>query len=416
MDQSFSFYLSPEVPRWAPASESELAEGLEGGLLSESHFLDFKKMISDGRGANRELARDLVQFALDGGLLIVGVEETDDGPVLVPQQLTGLSERVEQVARSIPEPPLAVDCHPIRTDADPSMGYLLISVPPSGLAPHMVDGTYFGRGDKTKIRLSNDEILRLHARQQENASSMARLLDECIARDPVPTEQRRQAHLFIAARPVAPRRDMALPLVSGQNWWARLREVVEAGVNSGSFRRDAFSPSLESAINGDVAQRPDGVALTRNMAPDRRMQPGTTSSWEDAVEIEVSDLGEIRIFMGRLSDTTRSGVEVLFVEAMPLFVRQAVQVAASLARRTGYLGPWQIGVAATAIAGLRDSDEDVWRTPVAYSSTDSEYRSETSASTAELLEAPGRVTARLVGRFLRAMGAEKRCEALLSDG
>lgn len=37
----------------------------------------------------------------------------------------------------------------------PSHGYLIVHVPPSGSAPHMVEHKYLGRGDKTKQYLSD---------------------------------------------------------------------------------------------------------------------------------------------------------------------------------------------------------------------------------------------------------------------
>lgn len=46
------------------------------GLLDETHTLEIKREIAAGSGANKELARDLASFAIDGGTYIVGVDET----------------------------------------------------------------------------------------------------------------------------------------------------------------------------------------------------------------------------------------------------------------------------------------------------------------------------------------------------
>jgi hypothetical protein len=48
-------------------------------LLEEVH-IDIKREIPSGRGANRELARDLASFAIDGGLYIIGVDEVSAPP------------------------------------------------------------------------------------------------------------------------------------------------------------------------------------------------------------------------------------------------------------------------------------------------------------------------------------------------
>jgi hypothetical protein len=66
---------------WLPGSEDQLREMVDQGLLSERHTVDFKEQLDQGRGANREHARDLAQFGPDGGVLIVGV---NDGGQLIP--------------------------------------------------------------------------------------------------------------------------------------------------------------------------------------------------------------------------------------------------------------------------------------------------------------------------------------------
>lgn len=103
-------YLSPDVPRWEPRSEAELHVAIASGLLEENHFLDLKREVPSGKSGNAELARDLVQFAIDGGAVLIGVDEKggpSDEPALTPTPLKGLAERIEQIARSTPDPPLA---------------------------------------------------------------------------------------------------------------------------------------------------------------------------------------------------------------------------------------------------------------------------------------------------------------------
>ena len=46
----------------------QLQDALDQGLLKEQHNLDFKGVLSPGKGANKELAKDLAQFAIDGGV------------------------------------------------------------------------------------------------------------------------------------------------------------------------------------------------------------------------------------------------------------------------------------------------------------------------------------------------------------
>jgi hypothetical protein len=69
-----SIYLSSDNPRWIPKTEADLQAAVDGGLFEESHHLDLKKA-PNSKGDNKELARDLASFAVDGGTLIIGVQE-----------------------------------------------------------------------------------------------------------------------------------------------------------------------------------------------------------------------------------------------------------------------------------------------------------------------------------------------------
>jgi hypothetical protein len=73
---------------------------------------------------------------------------------------------VEQVALTRLDPPLVVRNHEIPASGRPGEGYLVVAIPPSPTAPHMVDHEYWARGDKTKYRLSDPEVLRLHERRR----------------------------------------------------------------------------------------------------------------------------------------------------------------------------------------------------------------------------------------------------------
>jgi hypothetical protein len=114
------------VLEWLPTSEDQLRDALDQGILTEQHTLDFKRELPSSKGANKELARDLAQFAIDGGVLIIGV---DDNAQLTPVDLQGLRERIDQVARDLVDEPLHVRIDTIPTAVDPATGYLLVTVP-----------------------------------------------------------------------------------------------------------------------------------------------------------------------------------------------------------------------------------------------------------------------------------------------
>lgn len=125
-----------------------------------------------------------------------------------------MSEKIELIARSNIDPGLGLTVTLIESATDPAQGYAIVHVPPSAHGPHMVDGVYYGRGDTTRIRMSDAEVLRWH-RGRENADDrIRRLLDEEIARDPVqPTANRQHGHLYLVAQPEISRPGLATALV-----------------------------------------------------------------------------------------------------------------------------------------------------------------------------------------------------------
>ena len=147
-------YLGPTLPRWQPRSLADVQAAIDDGTLGERHWLDAKAQVGTTASSRKDLAKDLTSFANDGGGLLIGVREDKDAGTLhvAPVPLAGLAETIDQIARSRCDPPLYVVCHPLPGPADsdsPAHGVLLVQVPPSPLAPHMVEGRYYGRGDTT---------------------------------------------------------------------------------------------------------------------------------------------------------------------------------------------------------------------------------------------------------------------------
>lgn len=401
-----SIYLSPEQPRWTPETEQDIQEAISQGLLEETHFLDLKREVATGRAENKELARDLAQFAVDGGTLLIGVEEVKGAPpALSPVALDGLSERVEQVARSVVDPPLFVTTTPLRSAANPEEGYLLVQVPASAMAPHMADGVYYGRGDKVRSRLSDAEVRRLHEGQRAGQDAVRGELVGHIGRDPVPKDERAQAHLFAVAVPAVPRPEMLLGLTGADDAYRRLFNVLQRGGALPNGLGETFAPRLSSASS--VQRRSDGMAMTYGLTSGRVLEDrGYGRFVEDVMEVEFTEDGTLRLMTTRFSDSVDDGQQVLFASMMPILVRQFMGVTASVAQEVGYGGVWALGVGATGVAGLPVHTRGGWDGEHRVSSDLELYERFTSASTSELVERPGPVAERLVGRFVRGIGVE----------
>ena len=419
-----SIYLSPSNPRWTPKTEADLQAAITGGLIEEKHYFDAKEKLAT-KGDNKELARDLSSFAIDGGTMIVGLAEDKENSTfsLAPQPLQGLPEKVEQVAHSIPDPPLVILTDPIKSEADTTQGYLVIHIPASPLAPHMVEGRYFGRGDKTKRTLPDSEVVRLHERRRNAEQDALALLKHEIDNDPM-RDVGKQSHLFLVAQPLAAPRDMLLDLTTGPKWNLKLGQFIDkahtAEINTRLDGLEAY-PKLTDAENG--YRRSGGAArASRNLGEGRiyTPDPGTYRD-EDAIELQVFENGGLRLFSSRLSEQINEETEDHFLYDLVAvgntyrflaLVRQAGADA-------GYMGNWALALGITRLHGRSPYTSvargDRWRHGMRNLYDRDTYEQATETTWAELNETPGTVTRRLVGSFLRTLAVEEYYGTALND-
>lgn len=387
----------PHVPRTA----IELESAIEQGLLVEGLNFDAKADLSPGPKGNTRLAIDLAAMAVSGGLIAVGVAEQRDGERrrLVPRRVVtaGYRERVSQVGLSRVDPPVFTTTIELPGEGDDRRGYLLILVPPSPDAPHMVDGQYRGRGDTTNYVLGDADVRRIQAQRQRSRPDITAELERAIARDPTPPTQRQQAHLFLVARPVVSTGPAMLQERIGANWQ---KWVLEELVMSATLGR--FSPDLSRATQPQ--RRPDGWAVTAGyLTPLRTV---VDKGVEDSLlELEIDEDGALRLFCGRASDTnsgsdTRWTFEVLLAG----LTWQVIRAAAVIAAKTDYFGNWDFGVALTNARGIAShaaSQRMHFADPYPYGADD--FRATTQATYAELTDYRARIIVRLLGRLNRAL-------------
>ncbi|MFF0249971.1 AlbA family DNA-binding domain-containing protein [Streptosporangium sandarakinum] len=413
-------YLSAQNPRWTPKTETDLQKAISDGLLDESHHLDLKEVPAT-KGDNREAARDMASFAIDSGTLIIGIAEDKANRTftLAPQPLNGLAEKMEQIAHSICDPALTVLTEEIPSDADPTSGYLVVHIPASPAAPHMVDGRYYGRGDKTKHVLSDAEVTRLHERRRSADRDALDLLHQEIERDPITGEQRRQAHLFLVAQPLAGRPDLLLNLTSRPTWNSDLAAFMEQAytpeLNTVLKNIAEVSPSLREATNG--FRRGRGAARATYNLGEGRVFARSQHFAEDAIELQVHEDGGLRLFFSRLSDQAPdgSGEQVILAAAAVGHTRRFLALVLAAAQEAGYFGNWALAVGATGLNGLRaHTNSGIGFGPRARYDEDT-YTRTTGITWAELNSASGAVTNRLTGPLLRALGVESFYEKALAD-
>lgn len=135
--------------------------------LEETIRLEFKRELPD-TGKNDDLARMIASMAnSDGGIIVYGIEEDGDGraSVLLPFDVSKATERVILVARSVLDEPLSLSSvYSIEDETNPERGYLVVDIPKSERAPHLIDGRAWGRTAKTTVGLSRRQMGELFAR------------------------------------------------------------------------------------------------------------------------------------------------------------------------------------------------------------------------------------------------------------
>lgn len=383
---------------WRPRSEDELRSVIAAGGLEETHYFEVKQDVPAGKGGSRELARDLAQFGIDGGVLLIGVAEPKEAssqwePAPIP--LTGLSERIEQVARSSVDPPLQIRVNQFSSGGDPAIGYVVVQIPASPQAPHMVAGVYYGRGDKMRQALSDAEVLRLHAARRSADEQISRLLDAEIERDPFGSRGQ-LGHLYLVAHPQLAGPDLALTLLGGD-----VRSLLQLGAEQTvppQLRQRAPTPLTASYL----PRRAYGVALCSDGLQDGR-QATAEDIEERSLDIELREDGGLRVFVGRLTGD-HNGNKLILDGLVLAYAIRLVEWARSVGEMTSYRGRWFLGVAGTGLQGGRTATSpSSFDDPGPVYDAD-DYRQITTTEYFELDERPGDVVQRLTGRLLRGLG------------
>ncbi|MBA2556739.1 MAG: hypothetical protein H0V12_05240 [Chloroflexi bacterium] len=389
--------MVPHVPRTA----AELATAIEEGVLVEGLGFDAKADLEHGAKGNTSLAIDLAAIAVSGGIIAIGVAEERYGEVrrLVPRpvKIGTYRERVSQVGLSRVDPPIFTTTIELLPEGDGEKGYLLILVPPSPDAPHMVDGKYRGRSDTTNIVLGDADVRRIQSQRRRDHPDIATDLERAVARDPTPQATRKHAHLFVVGRPVVPTGPAMLQERLGHGWQKWFREDL---IPLLSLR--LYAPDLRNATT--LQRRPDGWAATAGyLTPDRQVAQGNIE--DSLLELEIDEDGALRLFCGRASDSMMSSnVRWTFEVMLAGLTWGVLRAAAVVAEKTDHFGNWNFGVGLTNARGIAShaaNQRARWADPYPYGAD--EFRATTQATFAELQANRSGVIDRLLGRLNRAL-------------
>lgn len=240
-----SFYIGPDNPPLRISKWNNLVAAVETGTLAETQWIELKAAIpASAPAANLEVARDLASLSIDGGVLIVGVKNPgtkSEHVVGTTDDMEGLKDRIDQIAGSTRiQPPLNIRfTPPLVNPADPTRAVLLVTIPASASAPHMVDGKYWGRGATGKRPLLDVEVNRLMMERRGRRDNFVEGLRSLELGSLLSGVERQHGHLHVMAEPAV---GLAQPSLTDAATGKHPRQLVAESL---SFNPQ-WSPSFES--------------------------------------------------------------------------------------------------------------------------------------------------------------------------
>lgn len=324
---------------WIPKNEAELLTRLQQGDLFESATFDVKR---EPHKKPFELAKDVAAMANDGGVLLLGVEEAvNDGPVTIkkPFSLDGQAVRLYSITRSWLQEPPTVEIHTITKGDDPAQGYLVVEIPMSLRAPHMVirgedEGRFYGRNGTQNVILTEGEVARLYARRARSEQQAVHRLEALLREVDIEPDQ----HHVIMSLAIQ-------PLLTDD----RLLQIPPAQA------QELFTTSLGKAVRQRVPQDyapklhiasawkplPEGWAQQFHDRPDSQGR----RNLDTLLDMEVRSDGGGLLIQGRAGERVATEQPIsLFEFLIAGTTLQFLTFFGHLYHQVGYSGPVALGV------------------------------------------------------------------------
>jgi hypothetical protein len=286
---------------WVPMSETELRQALATGTLRETATFEAKSALPPA-GKNRDLAKDICAMTVDGGVLVYGIGGPDRTrpDTLTPVVLAGAPERIDQVAQtSISEPP-NIEIHDFPAASTEGMGYVVVAVPASPRAPHMVtldgDNRFYGRGATGNRKLTEGEIARLYQRREQWEIDREQWLATAIDEMPFAFDQP-TAHvgpMLVMVRPTAAPAEMLRR--------AAAAAAAAAATTIEDFLQEEFLPQARKADPYPDQGSPglgDAFQVGRSGADIWLLRRDTDATLERQAYTRLSAAGELRYYEER---------------------------------------------------------------------------------------------------------------------
>jgi hypothetical protein len=170
-------------------------QNLVDDQIEESAHLDYKREVDFSSSGKKELAKDISAFANSGGgVILYGIEEkkNEHGIPVPVSPIHGIEssidrERIENVALNSISPRVQMSIKRIELSSDPSRSVLILLIPASLQAPHMLtkggDNRYYKRFNFSSVPMEEQEVRFLfqkNIQMREETSRIEQSKDNCL--------------------------------------------------------------------------------------------------------------------------------------------------------------------------------------------------------------------------------------------
>jgi hypothetical protein len=402
-----SFYAGPgrgilQINTW-----EELISAVQAGSLTETQWVECKKGVpATSPEANAELAKDLASLTVDGGVLVIGVKDkasSTEGVVGTDDDIEGLKDRITGIASGtrVMPPMQVIIGNPIPNPDKDNCYALLVSVPKSPSAPHMVAERYWGRSAVGKRPLSDVEVAALFTQRRLAIDTFeVDLRGISVHLDPIAAAERHLIHFSVLVRPEIPASGEFIGQIEAGS---RLQNIIGE-----ALRGVRYTPSYPSII--ELTRRyahPDGPAWEGTINP-----PADSESRYDVAFAEVQHMrllvsadGAINVAAARGSTPLTGGHNTqIDLDFIVLTLYEVMSLAGALGQGAmSYPGMWRVGVHVNNMEGHLGYPPNR-RGGEGQPLASAEYIRVASASTAELADRPVPIIDKILRGLARASG------------
>jgi hypothetical protein len=377
---------------WVPKTEEEIINAVTGGFVEESPIFDAKKDLPQ---KNQEIAKDIAAMATDGGVLIYGIDEDVNGrpTILNPIPLANQPERITSIVQtSIAEPPF-ISIATVPTISNQSIGYIIVVVPASERAPHMVivkgEHRYYGRTAKGNRLLNEAEVARLYERRKLLEVDRDKMVEEEIKQAPVPNNPD-SAYLYLVVRPVFRSDDILSKVVPSSERWEKVFNDFILSVRKSEIDPIDYYPKLR--IAGRWTKRTEG--FRGNLCGEGTSEPTSI------LNLQIDFDGSGHFFCGRAAQKHEG--KLYFIPSLVAGnTKLFLALFGMIYDKAQYVGLVDVGVALTGLLGSVPPVDNYYSHFTPYDRN--EYR-RTARVSAQMLENDSKsVTRQLLKPLIDAM-------------